>query len=312
MIQSINNLFLSQRFVELSSSALAVNPWFTEEFISTAVRALREEFLDEAKVEGFCAKYNINREPKAKTVGVVCAGNIPLVGFGDMFYSLLCGWNVVLKTSSKDPLMQVFEELGRVEVATSLEELEHCDAIILMGSDTTCELLREMYPDKPLMLRGSMHSVAIIRDSLTLREANLLYIDMLLYCGRGCRNVSHLYLPEGFKMEFLVESILDVDVIDGYQMPKIWLDQYRYARAMAQLRGERVLDSGVCLFKEMPMYGSNDSLVTITYSFYKSEDEIPLDKIQHIATHGTFGRAQFPTLYDFANKESVVEFLGSL
>ncbi|MFI3288081.1 MAG: hypothetical protein R3Y61_06365 [Rikenellaceae bacterium] len=310
MIKTLKNILNSEKFETLSAEALSVNPWVTPEFIATAREAIVQEFLDENKLKHFCLEHNIDTTPKDKRAAIICAGNLPLVGFGDLFYTLLCGWKILLKPSSKDPLMRLFEDIEGVEIIESIENLDTADAIILMGSDKTCALIEELYPSIPKLLRGSMHSIAILPTEPSTGDVEGLYKDIFLYCSKGCRSVSHLYIPRGFDVERLAHILKDTHLSSGYALPKIWHERYTYERATSMLRGDRIIDCGFCLLREAEHHSPTQSLTTITFSYFDNPEEIPDTQIQHIATSENFGRAQYPTLSDFANKESVTEFLG--
>ncbi len=308
MITTIQELFYSKDFKELVVETISRNPWFTPQSIEYAQRAIEEEFLYEHKFRRFCSTHAIDSTPKMKTLGVVCAGNLPLVGFGDMFYGLICGWNITLKPSSRDPLMRIFGKLDSVTVVDSIEELDHSDAIVVMGSDSTCALIEELYPSTPKLLRGTMHSVAILDSSVTRSELEKLYLDMFLYSGRGCRSVNHLYLSEDFSLDFLVTTIKQADSRYQLQMPREWADSYRYARAILSMTAREYIDGGFYLLVK----GSSTMTATIGYSIFQSISEIDLTEFQHVAVAQNLGRSQFPRLEDFANGLSIPKFLSSL
>lgn len=308
MVKEISRLFSSQSFRELRGEALRGNEWFTDAFIDTAIDALKREFLDVQKVRNFCEQSGIDSRRCGKRVGVIAAGNIPLVGFGDMFYSLLSGWDVVLKPSSKDPLMKIFAQLDGVEVVESIENFDSIDSVILMGSDATCSLISEKFPTTPTLLRGSMHSVGVLPDrELSDRELEGLYDDIFLYCGRGCRNVSHLILPESYDVRELSSRLSKVK---RWELPSVWHDLVSYHRAMSTLRGEEFIDSGSFLLTESE--DSHPQPCVLTYRYATEGFRLQTDKIQHIADTSNFGSAQYPTLYDFANGASVPEFLRGI
>ncbi len=308
MVKEISKLFSSQSFRELRSEALRGNEWFTDTFIDVAIDALKREFLDVLKVKDFCEQSGIESGRRGKRVGVIAAGNIPLVGFGDTFYSLLSGWDVVLKPSSKVPLMKVFAQLDGVEVVESIDNFEGVDAVILMGSDATCSLISEKFPNTPQLLRGSMHSVGVLPDrELSDRELEGLYDDIFLYCGRGCRNVSHLILPESYDVRELASRLSRVK---KWELPSVWHDLVSYQRAMTTLRGEEFVDGGSFLLTESE--DSHPHPCVLTYQYATGGFRLQMDKIQHIADPSNFGSAQYPTLYNFANGASIPEFLRGI
>ncbi|MFI3299341.1 MAG: hypothetical protein R3Y49_06040 [Rikenellaceae bacterium] len=296
MLARIKELLVSSCFEKLRAEALRVNEFFSEYFIDRAIQAIVAEFLDDEKYKKFCQEYNIKKV--GNRVGVLCAGNLPLVGFGDMFYALTMGCEVVLKCSRRDPLMRVFAALEQVTVVDSIDGLEGCDAILAMGSDATCEMLRERFSDTELLLRGTMHSVGVLTGGESDAELLGLLDDMLLYCGMGCRSVSRLYVPQGYDFSAMVQLYKDNRPL----MPRVWWDKYRYERAMCVMRGEEFVDCGSFILKS----GEVHSVCTIEY--FKGEG-VALDRVQFVSQGGSFGRAQQPRLEDFSSGVSVIDFL---
>jgi len=89
-----------QEAVELAERE---NGWFTPEFIGLATNNIVERFLDADTLEAFVAGYHLpQRQDDPKKVGLVMAGNIPLVGFHDWLCIFLSGHQAVIKPSSKD------------------------------------------------------------------------------------------------------------------------------------------------------------------------------------------------------------------
>ncbi len=308
MIARIKELFSSEQFAKLRTEALHINEFFTPEFIDYAVGALCDEFLDDTKVNSFIAKHGIERQDSGRTVGVLCAGNLPLVGFGDMFYSLLCGYNVALKTSRRDPLMQIFTELPEVTIVDNINKFQECDAILAMGSDEVCKILDDKFPTTPSLLRGAMHSVAILSGEERPQELEKLALDIFLYCTMGCRSTGYLYIPHGYDFTSLTQALSKTPL----PMPRAWDDNYRYQKARATMNMEEFVDGGFYILKET---GAEAVLPlgVIGYSTYSTPPTLADNPtIQHIATAQNFGTAQHPTLEDFSGGLSVVEFLKRL
>lgn len=270
--------------------------WYTADDLRAAISAIESEFLDDSKVLRFLSAHSPERLRYPK-VGVVCAGNIPLVGFGDMFYALLAGAEVWLKPSRRDPLMRRLEPL--VHLANDVQQLQDMDALLVMGSDDTCAMLRDMFPRKPMLLRSSRHSVAVLRGDETSCDIMALADDIFLYSGRGCRSVSHIYLPRDFDLSRLAFPPRD--------MTAAWGDAYRYAKAIHAMRAEPFVDGGYYLLTE----GRSSHTTVIGYSFYDEPLSLDMREIQCVVgrDYTPFGLAQRPTLYDFADGMSPIEFL---
>ncbi len=327
MIASIRAIFSSDFFGEVALRALEANDWFTAGSIAYAVDSLGGEFLDEGKFAKFSRGQGLRS--LGKQVGVLCAGNVPLVGFGDMFYGLVSGCRMVLKTSSRDPLMQAFGELESVTLCDTLEGFEGCDAILAMGSNQTCARLRELYSTTPMLLRGAMHSVGVLDGTESAAELHGLLDDIFIHSGMGCRNVGHLFVPCGYDFSALRAAVAVYfgtaqstaqDTVQGSAqgtasctLSQNWTDCIRHNRAMMTLRDTEFID----LDKLLLCNGTEDShspMGTITYSHYHTTTNQYLDPTttQFVSQRGTFGTGQRPTLSDFPNSQNVIKFLQSL
>ena len=81
------------------------NPWFT---IDNQKFALRQwaDLLTEENIKNWLKNYSISKI--SKRVGLILAGNIPLVGFHDVMSVVLSNHIPVIKQSSKDKYMIPF------------------------------------------------------------------------------------------------------------------------------------------------------------------------------------------------------------
>ncbi len=304
MITKIKQLFNSSRFEQLTQLALEQNHWFTLHSIEFAKNAIISQFLDETKVNIFCSKRGITNTPRNKDIGVVCAGNIPFVGFGDMFYALISGCRVKLKPSSKDPLMHIFDELAEVEIVESIDNFTNIDAILIMGSDSTCQLIESKYPNTPILSRGSMHSIAILDGTENKNELNELTKDMLLHSSMGCRSVTELFVPTEYNFTNLASALSQSKI----ELPKPWKECYNYQKALRTLKGEEFID---CEHSILTPHKTGQ-LAVFSYKYYSNTEQIDIQQVQHIATKENFGTAQCPSIEQFANKENVIDFIYSL
>ena len=84
------------------------NPWFTPENVRMAIKAIADELTFENLKHGQNNYPEPGSDNKSANVGVIMAGNIPLVGFHDFLSVLITGNNMIAKTSSKDPELIVF------------------------------------------------------------------------------------------------------------------------------------------------------------------------------------------------------------
>src|SRR5258705_11680565 len=90
-------------WVEAKKKATAENAWFIPEFIELAVKNIVENFLQKNILENWSRQYQIpNDQPNPKNIGIVMAGNIPLVGFHDLLASFISGHKKIIKPSLKN------------------------------------------------------------------------------------------------------------------------------------------------------------------------------------------------------------------
>ena len=79
------------------------NPWFTTENVQYAIDSIADT-LSQSSLTSWVSKYNFTaNEPR--TIAVIMAGNIPLVGFNDFLCVLMSGNNIVCKLSSSDDVL---------------------------------------------------------------------------------------------------------------------------------------------------------------------------------------------------------------
>lgn len=276
----------SARFVELIDEALAANEFFTRHSIETAVRAIISALPDPP----IGHKSQITDHKK---IGIVCAGNIPLVGFSDTYNALLSNAEVYVKPSRRDPLMRIFEH------HTSIVERLPADVDIVaaMGSDATMAALAADYHAARLVLRGTEHSAAVLTGDETDTQIEGLADDVFLHSGLGCRSVVHLHLPRGYDLSRLKFAPR------GEALPRVWHDNYRHRKAISAMHGQQFIDGGFYMLKE----GFQHDLTMIGYTFYDDMAAIDYgkDKLKCLVADARiasllpisptdFGRAQFP------------------
>src|SRR6185436_4941316 len=129
----------SPEWQEAKQKASLINPWFTAEFIDIAAENIATHFLDKQKLADWTSSYKIELT-HPKKIGIVMAGNIPLVGFHDLLCVFISGHKAIIKPSSKDEtlikhLVQKLKEWNSdVNDQVFFEEmLKGCDAYITTG-----------------------------------------------------------------------------------------------------------------------------------------------------------------------------------
>ena len=78
------------------------NPWFTPGNVRMAIKSVAEVLTHENLTKWTDPYSSLYKNDKQMNVGVIMAGNIPLVGFHDFLSVLITGNNLIAKTSSKD------------------------------------------------------------------------------------------------------------------------------------------------------------------------------------------------------------------
>ena len=73
-----------EEWKEAKQNAAVENGWFLPEFIELSVKNIALHFLQIDKLRAWAAQYHLpEANPLPKNIGLVMAGNIPLVGFHD-------------------------------------------------------------------------------------------------------------------------------------------------------------------------------------------------------------------------------------
>lgn len=294
------------------TAAIEQNEWFSREDILMAVDAICEEFLCREKLERWAEPYTRTQEPKH--VAIIMAGNIPLVGFFDLLCALIAGHNVAVKPSSKDSALTnyIIDLLRDISPEITLYPFDpdfEYDKLIATGSDDAARHFRQHYASTPSLVRGTRHSVAVLDGNESMEEWQCLQRDIFSYNGLGCRNISLILLPEGVELTLYPPK-----------MSEMYRGNYRHCKAMRSMLGQPYTDMGECIVvNEM---GFSPNISQINYYHYRSIEEVTRwieehdKKVQCIVSHAiahprsvAFGRAQYPTLCDYADGVDVMKFL---
>jgi hypothetical protein len=309
------------------------NNWFIESNIVKAVDAIVESFLDENKLRAWLDGYDLKPQTD-KTLGLVFAGNLPLVGIHDFICAYVLGMPIQYKPSSKDRILpRYFLDLLR-EVHTGndwniqeVERLAHFDAIIATGSNNSNRYFEYYFRGYPHILRRNRHSVAVLDGEESPEELELLADDLFQYFGLGCRNISKLYVPVGYEMEAKLFPALE-----KYR----WLadhakykNNYDYSLSLKILNQDPYVPNDLAVF--YPDEALAGPIACIPFELYKDLDKVSqnidnqIDKLQVATTSErnlarlrtsvpvlSFGQTQKPGLSDYPDHEDVMRLLLSL
>jgi hypothetical protein len=319
-----NDLFYTA-FLDLIHLSQSHNGWYTPENVYFAVdswaKALTKENLDQ-----WLATYNFENI-KPKTVGLVLAGNIPLVGFHDFICVLLSGHNVQVKTSSNDQMLLPFLANYLISIEPALLNYIHFsegkltgfDAVIATGSNNTARYFEYYFKNKPSIIRKNRNSVAVLNGSETKADFEALGEDIFRYFGLGCRNVSKVFVPKGYVFDPFFEGIFKYQEVIHYEK---YANNYDYNKAVFLMSNFKLLDNGFLTIKEDSSYASPIS--SVFYEFYDDVATLKIklaaeeQQIQCIVSNDLvqksipFGKTQKPKLWDYADDVDTLAFLSNL
>lgn len=296
------------------------NGWFTPGFVRQSLLALGKQ-LNVASLSNWLEPYTYATEPK--TVAVIMAGNIPLVGFHDFLCVLMSGHKVIAKLSSEDKnllpaladiLIQFNPEL-KERISFSLGKIQNFDAVIATGSNNSALYFESYFGKYPHVFRKNRTSVAVITGDETVDELKLLGSDIFDYYGLGCRNVSHLILPKEYDLDKIFGAIVDRNEVI---YNKKYGNNYDYNKAVYLMNKIPLLDNNFVLFRETEDLFS--PLAMVHYHFYNEKEEVEAyinqkeEEIQAIvgSEYIPFGSAQCPMLSDYADGFDTMKWLNDL
>lgn len=297
------------------------NGWYTPDQVAFACRSWSEALTSE-NLDTWLSPYDLG-SIDSKTVALILAGNIPLVGFHDFLSVVISGHKALVKLSSNDKHLLPFLAKYLLSVAPGLSEfvsftdqkMGHFDAVIATGSDNTARYFEYYFRDKPSIIRKNRNSAAVLTGRETQEELTGLGEDIFRYFGLGCRNVSKLFVPEGYDFKDFFEAIFPYGDVIQYEK---YANNYDYNKAVFLMSNFKLLDNGFLTLKEDTSYASPIS--SIFYEFYSDKAQIEgrlsddSEKIQCVVGHGhiPFGKTQKPELWDYADDVDTLAFLSTI
>lgn len=298
---------------DVMQRAISANSWFTERDIRRAVDAIRCEMLDGEKLRRWRASYPTSTTPRR--VAIIMAGNIPLVGFFDLLCVVMAGDECYVKTSSKDTVLMHFivDELKSICATIPIYDYhadDHYDKVIATGGDDANRYFEEHFHGTQRLLRGSRHSVALLTGEESPNDIEALCEDICAYSGMGCRSVSMIFAPRNTHFDNIKCRAAN---------PKLERNIWA-AKALYGMQGERYTDCGGFLLKDGDDFPA--SLTTVTLCRYDDMEDVKRWIIEHdahiqcVVTRAAniprsvdFGKAQYPTLWDYADGVDTMRFL---
>ncbi|MGY5353850.1 acyl-CoA reductase [Wenyingzhuangia sp. IMCC45467] len=298
------------------------NSWFTKNNVLFAFENWANALTDK-ELTYWLKSYTIPNNAN-KTVAIIMAGNIPLVGFHDFLCVAITGNKVLAKLSSNDkyfiPLIAKYLE----HIEPSFKEtfnfteakLENYDAVIATGSNNTARYFDYYFGKHPHIIRKSRNSVAVIHGNETHEQLEALSDDIFRYYGLGCRNVSKIFVPKDYDFDKLFKAVYKHRDIINYTK---YANNYDYNKAVYLMSLFDIKENGFLMLKEDKSYAS--PIASIFYEFYDNLEDLKdklnddSDKIQcitselNIKDNVKFGQTQVPKLWNYADNVDTVKFL---
>lgn len=296
------------------------NPWFTADNQKFALTQW-SDLLTQGNINEWLQNYSPSKT--RKKVGLILAGNIPLVGLHDVISVILSNHIALIKLSSKDKTMLPFllkkwKEFSEETIDFEfVERLESFDAVIATGSNNTARYLEYYFKNHLSIIRKNRTSIAVLKGDETEEELKLLAHDIFQYFGLGCRNVTRIFIPQDFVIDRLFESFIDFKEIINHNK---YANNYDYNRAVYLLNQDKFWDNNFVMLKEDAQLFS--PLSVINFSRYSSLDEVKdfiaenEENIQCVVAKNElgidsiqFGEAQNPGLNTYADNVDTMKFL---
>ena len=298
------------------------NSWFTENNLKLSLKNWSAE-LNKKNIENWLENYKIELK-SSKTVAIIMAGNIPIVGFHDLMCSLILGFKCIVKLSSDDkiliPLIVKFIQSRfdgfKEKVFFESNILKNFDAVIATGSNNSHKYFEYYFGKYPNLLRKTRHSVAVLNGNESDSELAMLSNDVFDYFGLGCRSVSKIFIPKGYDLDLLFNAFyMKRFVIDHNK----YANNYDYNKAVYLMSEEKFYDNGFVILKEEKKLGS--PIACVYFEYYddlvqvKNIIKINNQNIQCVVSNEkifsgiSFGTTQCPKLSDYADNVDTLKFL---
>lgn len=320
-----NNELFHDDFIQLIELSQSHNGWFTNENVCFSITSWANA-LTEENLNKWLSSYDFTKV-NPKNIGLILAGNIPLVGFHDFLSVLISGHNALVKTSSNDQHLLKFIANYLITIDSRFKskitfvegKLENFDAVIATGSNNTARYFDYYFKDKPNIIRKNRNSVAVLTGEETKEELIALGDDIFRYFGLGCRNVSKLFIPVNYNFDSFFNAIFEYQDVIHYEK---YANNYDYNKAVFLMSNYKLLDNGFLTLKQDASYSSPIS--SVFYDYYNSIEEIQkqlindTEKIQCIVSKNqilnsiNFGQTQKPNLWDYADNVDTLQFLIDL
>lgn len=316
-----NERFFNELNYKIDQS-IHYNGWFTRENVIFSLQQWSKA-LTTSNLDTWLKPYEFNQDEQ-KTVAIVMAGNIPLVGFHDFLSVLISGHKVLVKQSTNDKqllpviagfLMHIAPEFEN-RIKFTEDRLSNFNAVIATGSNNTARYFEYYFKGKPSIIRKNRNSVAILSGKESTEELEVLGEDIFRYFGLGCRNVSKLYVAKEYDFDDFFKAIYPWNTLLNSAK---YANNYDYNKAVYLMSEFKLLENGFLILKKDESFGS--PIATLFYEEYEDEKDLQ-EKLQQNKENlqcvvgreaeVDFGQTQQPKLWDYADGVDTLKFLEEL
>jgi hypothetical protein len=307
------------------------NRWFSADMQSKAIDGIASEYLNYETLKEVSERYHLHNQNGHKKVGLILAGNIPLVGFHDLLCVFLSDHKAFIKLSSKDAtlLRAIIQRLIDIDPDASdyfqiMERLSGFDAIIATGSSNSARYFESYFKTYPHIIRKNRNGVGVMTGKETKEDWINLGHDIFTYYGLGCRNVSKLYVPNGYDFTPFLETIQDEFKETILHEP--YKNNFDYSFALYIMNKVKFVHNGCLIIKEdkeiasrisCVHYEQYDDLEALTTQLNHQKEQIQCvvslkDLSGYEGECFGFGQAQQPSFFNYADGVDTMQFLLGL
>lgn len=313
----------SQESESILQQAYFHNRWFEVDQVSKAI-AQWQVSLSDQEMDAWLHRYKWPEQKHNTHLGVIMAGNVPFVGLHDLVVGVLTGYKVSAKLASDDAilpkaLLSKAAEFDNVwqEQISFVEQLKSLEVAIATGSNNSARYFSAYFKHIPHVIRNHRNGLAVLNGEESTEDFIALGRDVFDYYGLGCRNVTHLLVPQGYDFTSLFQC-WDAHYAHIQDHNK-YINNYQYHRAMLLMNLDPHIDTGYVIGRE------NESLYApvglLHYSFYQDLSELTPklaaweQQLQCVVSNVEgigampFGQAQCTMLGDYADGVDTTQWL---
>jgi len=304
------------------------NQWLTIENSKKAGKSMAIAYLTRETLLDWVAKFDWTSPEIPKEVGIVPAGNVPLVGLLDIVSTFLAGHIALIKPTSAEEylLPHLIKKMIAWEPKAALyfqlnNFLKGFDAIITMTHGSKNPYFTTYFSKFPHIIRAERHSIAILDGAETDVELLALGNDVFANFGLGNENVSKIYVPEGYNFDKLLTIFHEYRQI---VLTSKYKNNFDYNYSLFLLNNLSFLANGCLILKEDSSltsriaclhYENYTNLATLTNELNGLKKEIryivsrrPIEGLRTLLP----GNTQTPSLQQDPDRVETMQFLINL